>query len=291
MKVQKLQNKTTRGVLIIVIGILITSPLSEGVTTSDIWSEDFLDSTGWYLNGYKANSYYYENTTYSPIIENESLQMPNNRDPTYLSIAAHNSTVAYGTWSFDWIVKPDVNETHKHSCNLDVIFITNLTQNLDGIPTSWKTNAYAVYGLGLVSDEHSRNPDYSQSMIFWKVSPYSSVKILKISSLGEKIVGTHHIDITRTDEGTFRFYFDYDVETNPNPEFSYTDNEITSSESFTFAGHMGDSIIDNVLVNTSVTIPPPDPSTTDEITQGFTFGLIFLVINILFWLKRKQKRK
>ena len=79
------------------------------VSAEVVWAEDFeTPPFDWYLAGYKQVSgdppITYKHDSYIPVIENGLLQMPNTQTSWYFSQALRNSTVAYGSWGFDFTI-------------------------------------------------------------------------------------------------------------------------------------------------------------------------------------------
>ncbi|MFX1285624.1 MAG: hypothetical protein ACFFB5_18435 [Promethearchaeota archaeon] len=72
-------------------------------------------------------------TTAVPEIKNGKLQMPVVTKTENLSVssAIHNSTVAYGTWSFDWEISSSTGTEHKTWDN--IWFMTDMPINLTGV--------------------------------------------------------------------------------------------------------------------------------------------------------------
>ncbi|MHA2253558.1 MAG: transcriptional regulator, partial [Candidatus Kariarchaeaceae archaeon] len=164
--------------------------------------------------------------------------------------AYHDSTLAYGTWSFDWEISGD---NRSFDAVEFILSDTKYNYNWTGIYELDK--GIMGYGLALgsynVSSVNSATPGldliklYSNNGLFTPVS-------LKSHSFDGPIEGTHHIDITRSTDGEFKVYFDSDM------VIQTTDNQITTSEKFAFTSWIGASSISNIVVLDDVPITVSD---------------------------------
>ncbi|WP_455463568.1 hypothetical protein, partial [Candidatus Hodarchaeum mangrovi] len=218
------------------------------------------------------------------------LQMPNTQTSWYFSQALRNSTVAYGSWGFDFTIKPDEDQIN-HSSMFNVYFISNCTRDLNAEPSFTEYQNWGIYSIGLNSGEVG--PEWVsflyQSIWLSCVLPQSGITFLGQYNFTDPITGTHHIDITRNStNGEFNVYFDY--LTNPEPLITAIDNNITTSENMMFYSSYGDTSFDNITVSNTIDIEIP-PGISKDSRQS-SFAEIYLVplslIGISFIMRRRR---
>ncbi len=134
---------------LLVLGILLPFLGVQGVAANLVWSEDFeTPPFDWYLSGYEQVSgdpaITYRDDNYIPVIENGLLQMPNTQTSWYFSQALCNSTLAYGSWDFDFTIKPDEDQIN-HSSMFNVYFISNCTRDLHDEPSFPEYQNWGIY--------------------------------------------------------------------------------------------------------------------------------------------------
>ena len=256
-------------VLALLMVIILVVPLRQ-ISATIIWSEDFegpLDD--WEFRGYSYDTVFMPNDSVAPSIVNGTLQMPNIRVLTE-SQFFRNSTVAYGTWSFDWHVAPGDD----HS-SVDGIFlvINNFPNNLTGLSNSQLASTISGYVLILISADRPSSQYADRSITLAKYLSYS-FSILEYHQFTASITGFHHIDVTRNLQGEFKVYYD------SNLIIQYTDNTITTSEKCVIVSWMGDSAFDNITVSDSIDIP----RTTD-------FPGLFTLFSIGVFIIMRRKRE
>ncbi|MFX1335790.1 MAG: hypothetical protein ACFFAM_15285 [Promethearchaeota archaeon] len=266
-------------ILIVLIGILleflIISPIIQG-TAKIVWSEDFTTADEWKLQGFDLISVTLDcvmNQNFAPTIENGILKMPNTQDKWNYSQAVHSSAIAYGTWSFDWLIS--IGSDHQA---YDVVcFIANNygpTEESGEIPKN-----FTGYVLVLTSDEKredSLKPHAVTLAEFIETSKYWV--ILNYFQFPKALEGLFHIDITRNIAGEFNIYI------NSEHVFKVVDNSTTTSENFIFGSWFGDTVFDNLTVSNTVDIHPP---------TGANYPSLFISvvpIGLLIILKKKHKK-
>jgi hypothetical protein len=198
------------------------SPDVQLVTTNAraavVWSDNFDDGNmdGWYtheVSGQPPNFTIVDGVVFSE--HGEDL----------LNVAIHESSVAYGTWSFDIYINRitgvEIIETAE--------FGTNYTQ--DGYEVIFATEPRG--GVGSASIQ--LHELYATSDTTWG---YNRLDYHLMNP-----VGWHHVDVTRDNTGYFCVYL------NGTPMLEAIDNTVTTSNGFAFAFA---GAFDNVVVSDSV---------------------------------------
>ena len=268
--------------LFVALALVLMFSLSVNQAQAEVkWSEDFnvpdIDglSDDWWLDGYSLNGVFAPDDTAFPTIESDMLKMPNTRTFGTWSGIRRNSTVAYGTWSFDWTVQ---NGTDHNSADVIMLMINNMPWNMTG---SSPAPPYSWYGYFLVLRSSSSGPWThlrTRSITLSEFIPNNEV-VLKDYQFDETITGSHHIDVTRDQEGEFKVFFDSVL------LFNHTDKTTTTSESCIFGSWIGDSTFDNIVVRDDVVeITTPTSAPSPVPTIGFEFVVILspLVLIALF---------
>jgi hypothetical protein len=262
-------------IIALIIGIVFLFSISYG-SAAIVWSEDFDSDISeiWDLYGYDyPNEVFVYNNDTAPKVVDDMLKMPNTQEGDTMSYIVRNSTVANGTWSFDWIVTEGTNHE-----SLDVVnFMLNgwprdlNGSSLDSLPG---TGYYLILKSGGVG-----NPGLSENSIYLDEITPTREETLKYRSFDDPITGSHHITITRDNQGEVNMYFD-----STTPIITHTDLSTTSSELFAIGSWYGDSVFDNIT--TSDSIEPPTTSTTSSFFSLF----FFLCFGILVLIRRKQEK-
>ena len=263
--------KKTKIFFSLIIGLLMIQSVNR-VAAETVWEEDFETPPfdEWTLQGHEefrvdaSTRYAYPNSDLVPEIIDGELRMPIVTETENLSVscAIRNSTVAYGTWSFDWEINSSTGTEHETWDN--IWFISDMPVNLTGV--NFDTPFCEGYVLMLQSASEGYPGVPSSCIYLWKQQYYVPV----VSTLygydipGTKITGAHHIDITRNLTGEFNVWFD------SIHIFTVTDKAITTSERILFRSHLGDSTFDNITVSDSVDLTPPEPDTTTTTTLTTT---------------------
>ncbi|MFX0207706.1 MAG: hypothetical protein ACFFDT_17085 [Candidatus Hodarchaeota archaeon] len=214
-----------------------------------------------------------------------------------LSEALRNSTLAYGTWSFDWIVS---EESHTDHGAYDIIGLMANSENdiwiRDGLTESeWAADktGYGLYLLSRSKSELGYDPTFpvaGPGITFYKGTDSPSWGKRKVFC--ENVYGTHHIDIQRTPEGEFKIYYDNVL------IIEDSDNKVTTSEKFLFSSFQGDSGIDNLVVTNETTIIDPPETIPPELDcpPPFPIELILIavtgivIIAYVVWFFKKGRK-
>ncbi|MHA2247187.1 MAG: hypothetical protein ACXADY_19735 [Candidatus Hodarchaeales archaeon] len=242
--------------LVLLIALILTSTnlhprTVPPVVTQELgedWSATFESPDEWKLQGFNYALDFDWDPYFAPKITNGVLKMPNTQDKWYISQAIHPSTVAYGTWSFDWYVSAGTS----HEAYEVIFFIVN-----DYFPTEQSgesTTDMNGYVLILTSNEEgvNLNAPYKRAVTLSECHSTSKIfNYLAFHQFPSALEGLYHIDITRDITGEFNIYFDKEH------LFQVTDNTTTISEEFVFGSWYGDTTYDNLTVSNTVDIDPP----------------------------------
>ncbi len=273
---------------LIIVSLILLTPINRG--SAGGWSDNFDTAAGWDLQSYKRIEGIFQPSNHTPSIINGQLQMPNTPDDGNVSAAVRNSTVAYGSWNFDWYVTPGID----HS-SLDVVFfISNVPVNLTG----WQDGdpRVSAYFLTLKSWDRGSETQSDHSIALNEFDKgVNWMKGLKV--FPSPIDGSHHIEVTRDLNGKFNVSFDSE------PIIIVTDNTTKTSETFWIGSWCGDSAFDNITVDdTPIYIPPTNESTTTTTTITTTtttvpvagsFPSLFsisLLLTALAMINRRRKK-
>ncbi|MHA2226740.1 MAG: hypothetical protein ACXAC8_16125 [Candidatus Hodarchaeales archaeon] len=266
-------NNKRKLIIGLTFSILFVIPFTQQVSATVIWEEDFevgpFDE--WYLQGYNYTDVF-EPIDYFPTIENGRLQMPNSRDWSINgSVALRNSTLAYGTWSFDWYITLGEN----HETFEDVWLLSNLALNQTGLAHDDPyLNAYI---LNMVSASPHPGDAF---IVLSKITSGNLVELAEWDFDGP-LEGSHHVEVTRdSTNGTFRVYFDNEF------LFSKTDNSHTTSERFAIASWYGDGAFDNITLDNAII----DHTTTTESGSGFDWIILLFSLSVILIFFPKRRR-
>ena len=259
-----------------------------------IWQEDFecelTDLTDWILHGWQTNSTnHFEQTPDSGFtIQGGALTGPNSTSFNNGSFAYHNCSLAYGTWSFDWIISVRTTYDLIHLVYSDPINQLNFTgKTMDEYVLSVKT-----YTLILASTATGAGRGIHLFVTTGNASNMD--KELATYDFGSDLTGLHQVQITRDERGEFKVYFDSEL------VMQVTDNTYTTSEYFNFASIKGDSQIDNIVVSDEILSTTIVTSTTTESdstieskstsapssSSNVTFLFIIATIVVIVFLRR-----
>ncbi|MHA2175735.1 MAG: hypothetical protein ACXABI_12955 [Candidatus Hodarchaeales archaeon] len=267
--------------IFIIIGCILAIPWSQGRSTIT-WSENFESGTSEELTlvaySYVSNEFV-QNNTALPVVVSNALHMPNTRGWGTWSGGQRNSSIAYGTWSYDVVIK----EGENHSA-CDVVFLTmnNLPWNVSG----FSLNSHTLEGYFLGMKSGSPNDIWgnikNHSILFGKYEAITHEEVhLVTAQLPENIVGSHNVRVTRDLDGKFEVFFD------SAKIITYTDNTIKTSEICVFASWSGDSIFDNITVSDNA--ENPTTTTTTTTTDSTNFASLFVIsLGILIMIQRKR---
>ncbi|MHA2293173.1 MAG: hypothetical protein ACXACK_13530 [Candidatus Hodarchaeales archaeon] len=258
--------------------LLIVSTIFR-ISAATVWTEYFDDLDDWDLSDFTINAitevHTQDNVSGFSLVDG-ALTAPNCLNWNHPSRALRNSTVAYGTWSFDWVVAE--GSTHKahdgvlfihtdreHNYNINGLTQAEYYAGLSGyvLVLSCMQLSGVIVGPGLTIVEYTtQEPGY---------------EVLGSHPLSTAPVGPHHIDITRNSQGIFRVFFD------SSQVIQVTDNSITTSEKFGFKSFRGDSQIDNITVSDSVDKTPAPAS--------ISITVVVLGLMVLPLVAQKRKKR
>ncbi|MHA1969530.1 MAG: hypothetical protein ACW964_17250 [Candidatus Hodarchaeales archaeon] len=259
--------------------ILLVISFTRG-SAAVVWSEDFntgvseeLTLLAWTGD---SEGVFQTNSTAKPTVENNALQMPNTREFGTWSSAQRNSTIAYGTWSFDFTIK----KGDDHTACFAFFFVGDFPWSHQGYTFSSMNDIPEVYYIAIKSGSTDNvwGAELDHNMNFGKWDS-GNIQLLDNYQFPDDITGTHQIDITRDQLGEFNIYYDSDLIIN------HTDAFITTSKIFIIGSWSGDISFDNIVVSDTV-----DPPTTTATLSGTNISFEFLALSLLFLGLFKRKR-
>jgi len=197
--------------------------------SAEVWSDDFDDHdiSDWTIYGLNGTTQPFDVVPGNFTAEDGVLRA--NGTVLAWSIAARNSSVAYGTWTFD------VNVTETYSHDIVVAFL-QLVWNLE----VWGIDGYFIQILSGAQPRLRAGTTYAsdspigRSVDWWEPYPYD-----------EGILGWKNFIITREPDGQFYVYI------NGTLALHHKDNRHTTCEEFHFGTNPGPAI-DNIVVSDSV---------------------------------------
>lgn len=253
----------------IVVLLILFNPTTFGTATI-IWGEDFesgLDNWD-FFSWDSTRTLFPENVSTSDgvlrVVGNESRS----------SIAEHPSTQTTGTWSFDVDVAPTEID------HFYIAFFGEKFGNFTGPDDALNATPYE-YGIAVVTAPFGM---WNSEFVFYKRPKTPDVIPLGRYSPTE-IMGWHHFDITRDNNGLFNVFI------NGTLRKSFQDNSYTISEVFRFMSRPGPGI-DNIVVRDDFLLTTTTATTTtDTKTPGFELNLVFFfgLIPVIFYKKRRIK--
>ncbi len=216
--------------LAVVFCVVLTFP---GPVRADVvWSDDFNDGNydEWIIC---------ENPVYSSGSNWSAASYYLQLDQEDQGIISYNSSVAYGTWSFDF--KADDAQV-EFGTFAEIVFICS---NLDGGTFD------DIWGYWIHIQAVSAGEGYSFALSLRKAYLGEYPVIVSAEDL-VPIAGWHHIDVTRTTAGLFSVYH------NGSLVMQGEDNEIVTSELFSLWFEQG-QICDNIVVDNEITVTESPP--------------------------------
>ncbi|MFX1575767.1 MAG: hypothetical protein ACFFCF_01200 [Promethearchaeota archaeon] len=266
-------------VLSTVLFLVLSTLFPITVSAGQFWSEDFevdnIDSLDdWILQGYELVDDVFCEVDHGFTIENGTLTAedvyyywPNvgyHGDLTHLRRAIHNSSTAYGTWSFDWHVSS--SNVSFDSVNFVYTDLEN-NYNLSGVSQVPNMDGYA-----LILDSFVNGEIYFE--LFQGLERYILARHPIITRANE----VFHFEIIRDLPGQFQ------INLNSELVIEITDDRVTTSETFSFVSFQGNSSIDNIVVSDSI-----EGALSDQTLKivAISIGISIVVIVIVILLKRK----
>ncbi len=234
-----------------------------------VWSEDFDDGDidGWTI---VQGNFSVEDGTLRSIVEEFHYA-----ERWFLSVMYHPSTIAVGTWSFDFMFDSPSESP--------VIVVDFMSQTQHQYLGTSRGNNYGFY----VGNEYPAQVVLYQDAHFQ--GPGGSFVERHTTFSGTERQKWHHIDITRDEEGRLRVYIDGDL------GIDVVDKAYSESS---FLGVMlehsrrGDAVIDNIVVSDTIDVEPSQSEEGSRGIPGFPFESVIIAIVVgvfIFW--RMQQRK
>jgi hypothetical protein len=161
-------------------------------------------------------------------------------------LITHPSTVAYGTWSFDF----KADETQVRTDTMAAIDF--ISSNVHDVDDYGDLSAYWVQFIAGADDNFG---------ISLRKQHGGVLTVIDSNETRVPAADWHHIHVTRTEAGLFSVYH------NGSLIMQEADTEIDTSELFAFfpGQYCGFAVLDNVAVHDDV-LPPPPPTTTTTST-------------------------
>ncbi len=236
--------------LLMVVYLIILSFNAHTAHAKTAWEDNFANEELEEWNTYACSSddiwnspCDYNNTKFE--VTGGSLSAPSSTGFNYVTRAFHNSSIAYGTWSFDWTVSEN-----KKSFDAVEFAFTDHKHEYNWTGTNPSTRRWSGYSLVMVSWDipvwQGSNGPGLHLIKFINSSSAFSTSTVKSVKFNSTISGTHHIDITRNNTGEFNIFFDSELVIN------ITDNRYQTSEMFAFVSWEGDSSFDNIYVSDTI---------------------------------------
>ncbi|MHA1944537.1 MAG: hypothetical protein ACXAC6_09260 [Candidatus Hodarchaeales archaeon] len=251
--------KTLSAIILVFLVISTINPVSAAI----VWEETFENLDDWQLFGYTLVDGIYTTSIDTPLSLVDGALTGKYYPGWGQNLwANHNSSVAYGTWKFDWHI-PSGQDTYTA-----VIFIYNEINHyndFEGVNQTDYVRDLTGFQLALIN---FGTPQIFLNAFWGDMDP--STEELRNKSFSSNLDGLHHITITRTPQGFFQVF------DNETLLFTYSDNTITTSEIFSFLGGIGSPRIDNISVSNSV-----ESTTTTTTTQTSSFSNVLLVLPVL----------
>ncbi|MHA2253559.1 MAG: hypothetical protein ACXAD7_24585 [Candidatus Kariarchaeaceae archaeon] len=271
--------KQTSGIFLLIFTLALTT-IPQSANGEVAWSDDFEgDFDDWQTMSYHSNTSIWTGLLSASdsvfTIADGALTSPHFDEFKDSAHAYHDSTHAYGTWSFDWQVSSDMRSFD----SIEFMF-SDPKNNFNWSGVYGNDKGIAGYALTLGSYDESRVDSTTPGLNLVKLSNIGGIfspSNLKSHSFDDAIEGSHHIDITRSTDGEFKVFFDSDL------IIQVTDNAITTSEKFGFTSWIGASSIDNLEVSDTVDVSEEEDS---PVSVWFLFPTL-----VILALKRKTIKR
>lgn len=208
-----------------------------------VWHDDFNDGI---IEGWKTHGGNFEIRNGSLVLLGVPL-WPN------LAVAYHNSSAAFGNWSFD---------IDGYTPSVWFIASTSSHRNLTGYK----------FARVIVDEAHSLT-----AFILYRVADGAETSIAYFETTNEPRL--RHVVIRRNARGLFLVYVDRGLAMN------VTDDEILVSHYFIFGGYSPGAILDNVVVEGLL-----PPSNVDRITVILFIAGLLVVVTVIFFEIRTRRR-
>ncbi len=278
------QNKKSSktGLYLFFLLVLTVTPLvfyPTSVSASITWSDDFNDGNydGWTIKGmYLPIGSDWVDTAGKADIVNDELRFTGQQIFRNSTFAVHESSVAYGNWSFDVTVRPIFGSSnHTHIYFIDprpVGEVPDYGEDFSGYDIMIYSTPWTIE----VPDWLESEDDTAPSFLLIK---RPGIVILGSYSVDE-IDGTQHIEVTRNETGQFKVYI------NGTLRIEAVNNRWTTAQSFYLTSESGTSF-DNIVVSGDPVEPTEvgDALLVPMIAVGV--GAVIIVAALVIW-KRRQ---
>jgi len=260
----------------LVLAVLISSFGPILVSADVVWEDNFNDGNydGWTIcenpnvvsgsNWSVANNYLQlDQTTWSDFWE------------INWGLISHPSTVAYGTWSFDFkaneslvVSEEDTTVPENIVQSFSIVFISNDIDNLDDI-NDWK--CYWIH--------FKAEPGGNSFVIYLRKN---LMTVIGRAGALVPVAGWHHINVTRTTDGVFSVY------RNGALVIQAWDTEIDTSELFVCCAQNG-AMFDHIVVDDEILIPSPFyiPPMTMILLAGGGIAAIVVIVLVVWKVRRR----
>jgi hypothetical protein len=200
-------------------------------------------------------------------VQDGILRAPNSADLDTYEVAYTNSSVAYGTWEFDWFIR---------FWSFDIVpFIFNdLVNNYNQTGLTEDEWIKNCTGYGLFMQDFDEISLISYYHYANDLEPFLATHFFS-QSLSP---GVHKIKVTRNYDGVFLVYLNSEL------IMRATDNNVTTSSVFHINSFQGDSGFDNITISSAVI-----PTTTTTNTPSFELVTSLLIVGIVLKYRKNKK--
>ncbi|MHA2253865.1 MAG: hypothetical protein ACXAD7_26165 [Candidatus Kariarchaeaceae archaeon] len=241
-------------------------PYSAAQVVAEDFEDDNLDD--WEMSAYywDANIVWWQKTTHELQIVDGALTAPPSSTFNNTEFAFHDTSIEYGTWSFDWILTDD-------GVAYDA-FVFVMHDNVTFYNYSGFLEADLRFeGYAILMDFRSVDQEPKLRLLEYLGADASSLAVTQVEELlGDDIreEETLHFDITRNEDGVIKVYIDKER------IISFTDSSTPKAEKLGWASWKGSTAIDNIVVDDEVIDPSEDEA--PFLVLPFILSLAMIVI-------------
>ncbi|MHA1946652.1 MAG: hypothetical protein ACXAC6_18070 [Candidatus Hodarchaeales archaeon] len=266
---KKMKNGLVCCIMVLLLSFLGFSPVRAAV----IWTEEFDTLDDWELYAYETVGALAE---HSPVLTKLLIvdgELTRDSSAVGVQLAYHNSSIAYGTWSFDWIVDPGTEGT------LIVNFIQNnhYPRSLNVTGVQYQNINYTGYAIYLTSQSSIFNIEFSK----WENTDNITIGHKVHTEVQLREDGIHYITIRRDSTGNFT------IERNSEVVMTLIDNDFTTSEYFNLV-LWGKAKIDNIVVDDTWVDSETTTTTTTQTFPSWTPLMVLMAITALIIIRKKR---
>jgi hypothetical protein len=284
--------------LIVIAVFLVVSvllPFPDAVRATEVIADNFndMDYAGWNTHGRFLNKTafmeYYPGGVGNFSAADQTLKVigPSENDTFhYLSMAYINSSICYGTWSFDVFV---VNNTLGW-CFVQLIGDSyNPKEAWSNIPGPYKNYSYEIWIYTRQIGRHYIRPTITLERCYDGLySLEGEYGVLPTTATWTNC--WNHIDVTRNSTGYFNVYL------NGTRRISVQDTVFPISGYFAFEAQSGWAIDNVAILDYIVSHPPPEttppppppPNLTTLMIAIGTIELIIIIVLAILYLRRRS---